>query len=144
MPAGSTIPMQSVPTSVAQGKHGEYYVGELTGFPFPTGGARIYLVNEARVPVQVFADGFTNIIDLAVGDDGSVYVLEIARDGLMAADGGNPTGELIRISPTGQRTVLMNDGLVAPGGLAIGPDNALYVSNYGTFAGTGEVIRIPL
>jgi hypothetical protein len=142
---GSKIPMQSVPTSLARGKHGESYVGELTGFPFPTGAARVYLANDARnAKPQVFAEGFTNIIDLAVGKDGRIYVLEIAKDGILAAEQGNLTGELIRISPTGQRTVLMTDGLVAPTGLAIGPDNALYVSNYGTFAGKGEVIRIPL
>jgi hypothetical protein len=145
MAPGAKIPLQSVPTSVVRGNHGEYYVGELTGFPFPPGAARVYLVNDARtVTPQVVADGFTNIIDLAVGKDGSLYVLEIAKDGLLAAGESAPTGALIKVSPTGQRTVLMTDGLVAPGGLAMGPDNALYVSNYGTFAGKGEVIRIPL
>jgi glucose/arabinose dehydrogenase len=145
MPAGSTIPMQAVPTSVARGKHGELYVGELTGFPFPPGAARVYLVNDTpNAKPVVFADGFTTIISLAVGKDGSLYVLEMARDGLLAAGESAPTGALIHISPTGERTVLMTEGLVAPAGLAIGPDNALYVSNYGTFAGKGEVIRIAL
>jgi hypothetical protein len=143
LPPGTKIPMQSVPTTVARGKHGEYYVGELTGFPFAPGAARIYLVNDTpNAKPQVFAEGFTNIIDLAVGKDGSLYVLEIAKDGLLAAGESAPTGELIRISPNGERTVLMTDGLVAPTGLAIGPDNALYVSNYGTFAGKGEILRI--
>jgi sugar lactone lactonase YvrE len=145
MPAGSTIPMQSVPNSVARGKHGEYYVGELTGFPFPAGAARVYVVRDtANARPEVFADGFTNIIDVATDKDGNLYVLEIARDGLLAADENSPTGRLTRISADGERTVLMTDGLVAPTGLAIGHDNALYVSNYGVFAGSGEVIRIPL
>jgi glucose/arabinose dehydrogenase len=145
MPAGSTIPMQSVPNSVARGKHGEYYVGELTGFPFPAGAARVYVVRDtANARPEVFADGFTNIIDVTTDKDGNLYVLEIARDGLLAADENSPTGRLTRISADGERTVLMTDGLVAPTGLAIGHDNALYVSNYGVFAGSGEVIRIPL
>lgn len=144
MAPGSKIPMQSVPTSVARGNHGEFYVGELTGFPFPNGGARVYVDNGSHgATPQVFAEGFTNVIDLAMGKDGSLYVLEIARDGLLAAGESAPTGALVKISPSGQRTTLMTDGLVAPGGLAVGPDNALYVTNYGTFAGKGEVIRIP-
>ncbi|HZS93862.1 MAG TPA: ScyD/ScyE family protein [Chloroflexota bacterium] len=143
MPAGSKIPMQAVPTAVARGLHGEYYVAELTGFPFPAGAAQVYLVNGSGHPKpQVIAGGFTNIIDLAVGKDGSLYVLEIAKDGLMAAGENGPTGALIKIAPNGQQTTLMTDGLVAPGGLAIGPDNNLYVSNYSVSAGQGEVIRI--
>jgi sugar lactone lactonase YvrE len=120
-------------------------VGELTGFPFLKGTARVSMINDRpNATPQVVADGFTNIIDLAVGKDGSLYVLEIAKDGLLAAGESAPTGQLTRISPGGGRTVLMSDGLVAPGGLTIGPDNALYVSNYGTFADKGEVIQIPL
>lgn len=146
LPDGTKIPMQSVPSTVAVGTHGEYYVGELTGFPFPVGGARVYIVKDTPgATPKVYAAGLTNVIDLAVGRDGNLYVLEIARDGLLAAEeGGTPTGALIRISPTGQQTVLMTDGLVAPTGVAVGPDNALYVSNYGVYPGKGEVLRIPL
>jgi sugar lactone lactonase YvrE len=137
--------MQSVPNSVASGRHGETYVGELTGFPFLVGAARVFVLHDAgSSKPEVYAEGFTNIIDLAVDRDGSLYVLEIAKDGLLAAGESGPTGRLTRISPTGERTVLMTDGLVAPTGLAIGPDNALYVSNYGTFASRGEIIRLPL
>jgi hypothetical protein len=80
--------MQSVPNSVAKGPHGGYYVGELTGFPFPTGGARVYLVNPGQAP-QILADAFTNIIDLALARAGSVYVLQITKDGLLAAEQGD-------------------------------------------------------
>jgi hypothetical protein len=38
----------------------------------------------------------------------------------------------------------MTEGLVAPGGVAIGPDGAAYVSNYSVFSGKGEVVRIQL
>ena len=33
--------MQAVPTSVEKGRDGWYYVSQLTGFPFPVGGASI-------------------------------------------------------------------------------------------------------
>ena len=38
------IPMDPVPTSVAIGPDGAYYVGTLTGFPFPKGGASVLKV----------------------------------------------------------------------------------------------------
>ena len=36
------IPMDPVPTSVAIGEDGTIYVGQLTGFPFPNGGASVF------------------------------------------------------------------------------------------------------
>ena len=43
-PDGKKMPMQSVPTSITRGPDGAYYVGELTGFPFPKGAAQVYRV----------------------------------------------------------------------------------------------------
>ena len=48
LPPGAQISMDTVPTSVVLGPDGAYYVGQLTGFPFPVGGANVY-----RVPVPV-------------------------------------------------------------------------------------------
>lgn len=47
---GATIPMDAVPTSVVRGPDGALYVGELTGFPFPPGGARVYRVVPGCAP----------------------------------------------------------------------------------------------
>ena len=41
LPPGTMLPMDTVPTSVAQGPDGSFYVGQLTGFPFPAGRANI-------------------------------------------------------------------------------------------------------
>lgn len=136
---GQMIPMEAVPTCVTQGPDGAYYVGQLTGFPFVPGAANIFRVEPGK-PYDVALTGFTNIIDLAFDADGNLYVLEIFANGLLS---GNPTGALIRVDPQGNRTTLASDGLVTPTGLAIGRDGAIYISNYGTQAGIGQVIRIP-
>lgn len=143
LPPGTQIPMDAVPTSVALGPDGRLYVGQLTGFPFPVGGANVY-----RVPVQggvpeIYAEGFTAIIDVAFGADGSLYVLEIAKNGLLAAFIFDDwIGALIRVAPNGTRTEIAEGALFAPGGVAVGPDGSLYVTNNSIFSASGQVLRI--
>lgn len=144
LPQGATIPMQAVPTTVVQGPDGWLYVGQLTGFPFPVGGANIYRVpSQGGVP-EVAATGFTNIIDMAFDRYGTLYVLQIGNG--LAGPGGPPLnapGKLIRVNPGGTQTVVYAD-LFYPGGLAIGPDGAAYVTNFGILPGGGQVLRIEL
>ncbi len=139
LPPGTQIPMESVPTSVVRGPDGAFYVGELTGFPFEPDSARVFRVVPGQDP-QVFADGFTNIMDIGFAADGTLYVLEIAQNGLLS---GDPTGALVRLAPDGSQTVVMSDGLFLPGGLAL-RGGAAYVSNCGVCVGDGSVLRIPL
>lgn len=139
LPPGTKIPSQAVPTSVVRGPDGAYYVGTLTGFPFAPGTARVFRVVPGKAP-KVFAAGFTNIIDLAFGRDGKLYVLEIAHNGLLS---GDQTGALIRVGRGGSQKIVASAGLTAPGGLTIRGGSA-YVSNCGTCPGTGTVVRIPL
>jgi sugar lactone lactonase YvrE len=143
LPPGTEIPMDAVPTSVAVGPDGLFYVGQLTGFPFPVGGANVYRVPPQGGAPEVHAGGFTAIVDVAFGPDGSLYVLEIAKNGLLAAFiAGDWTGALIRVAPDGTRTEIAPGSLFAPGGVAVGSDGALYVSNNSIFSGTGQVLRI--
>jgi hypothetical protein len=143
LPPGTQIPMQSVPTSVVRGPDGAFYVGELTGFPFVAGSARVHRVVPGGQP-EVVAEGFTNIVDIAFDRHGRLYVLEIDSTGL-ATPPGPPdfAGALIRVLQDGSHEVVMDEGLFGPGGLTIRGD-AAYVSNCGVCAGTGEVLRIPL
>lgn len=136
---GGPVDMESVPTSVVEGPDGSLYVGELTGFPFPVGDARVYRVPAAGGTPVVVADGFTNIIDIAIGPDGAAYVLEHDADGLL---GPGTAGRLTRIGPFGFREELAAGELVHPGGLTIGPDHAVYVTVNSASAGTGQVVRI--
>lgn len=133
---------QAVPTSVAEAANGDLFVGQLTGFPFPAGGANIFRVPAAGGTPTVLADGFTNIIDLIVGDDGNIYVLQLTSNGLASQTGPGP-GQLIRVDPlTGAKTVLLSDPLFFPGGITQGADGAFYVTNFGTAPGGGQVLRI--
>lgn len=137
---GPDIPMQAVPTSVVMGPDGQYYVSQLTGFPFPTGGANVYRVNPRTGAVSVFASGFTNIMDLAFGKNGTLYVLEIDHDGLL---GGTTDGGLFTVSRHGtkQQIALPPGTLTMPGGVAVGKDG-LYITNNSGSPGGGQVLRI--
>ena len=81
------------------------------------------------------------IIDLAIGADGAAYVLEHDIDGLL---GPSQDGRLTRVMPDGSRTVIASAGLTWPGGVAIGPDRAAYVTRKGSLPAVGDVVRIPL
>jgi hypothetical protein len=138
-PGGGDIPMQSVPTSIAEGPDGSLYVGELTGFPFPVGGARVYRVPAAGGTPEVVAEGFTNIVDIAIGRDGAAYVLELDANSLLVP---GSVGRLTKIGPFGSRTELAAGLLVNPGKMTIGADNAVYVTVNSASPGTGQVWRI--
>lgn len=138
-PGGIDVPMQAVPTSIAEGPDGSLYVGELTGFPFPVDGARVYRVPAEGGTPEVVAVGFTNIIDIAIGEDGSAYVLEHDIDGLLQP---GTVGRLTKIGAFGFRTELAAGLLDTPGKIAIGSDNAIYVTTHSSTAGAGEVLRI--
>ena len=135
---------QSVPNAVTKGSDGSFYVGELTGFPFPVGEARVYRVKPGSDKPRVYVEGFTNIIDVAVGADGSLYVLELVKKGLLQAEGpeGDFTGRLVRVRPNGDQKTVASKGLIAPSGVAVASDGTVYVSNFGVFPGKGQVVRI--
>jgi hypothetical protein len=94
------IPAQPVATSVAIGPDGAYYVGELKGFPAPTGESRVWRIEAgARHAVcgssascQVVADGFTSIIDLTFGPNGTLYVVELDEASWLAMEEGQGVG----------------------------------------------------
>jgi hypothetical protein len=146
-PDGAVIPMQAVPTGVVVGPDGFYYVSQLTGFPFPVGGAKIFRVNPRTGAFTTYASGFTNAMDLAFGPDGTLYVLEIDHDSLFPPVGPSTEGAIFAVprgGGTGQRIALPAGKLVEPGGLAVAGRKTLVVSNHGREAGTGEVLEVTL
>jgi hypothetical protein len=127
----------AVPTSVAVGPDGAYYVSELTGIPFATWNASVYRVVPGEPP-SVYIDGFRMIIDIAFDTEWNLYVLQYATT--PGALFGR-SGVLTRVAPDGTRTTVIS-GLRTPTSVAIGPDGFLYVTNLGNFPAVGEVVRI--
>ena len=148
--SGNMFPAESVPTTIATDPAGNLRVGELTGFPFVIGAARVYDVTTPGNP-QVAATGFTMIGDIDYDSQGNLYVLEIFANGETSED---PTGALYRIAPDGTRTALvdapctmappdpMAQALCLPTGMAVGPDDMVYVVNYGLMGPLANLVRI--
>ena len=126
----------AVPTRVRRGPDGVLYVSTLSGAPFATGAAAIYVVRPGQPPA-VYAGGFKTITDFVFAPDGGLYVLQFASAPVFL--GG--TGVLIHVAPNGTRTTITT-ALFQPTGLVVGDDGSVYVSNRGTSVGTGEVLRI--
>jgi hypothetical protein len=135
------VDMQAVPTSVVEGPDGAYYMSQLTGFPFPVGGANVYRIDPRTRAVRVYASGFTNIMDLDFDRSGTLYVLEIDSNGIIDPP---PNGAIHTISRSGQRrTLVPPDGtLTEPGGIAVARDGDLFVTNRSRSPDDGEVLRI--
>lgn len=135
--SGTDISLQSVPTSIAIGSDNAFYVGEFTAFPYPSNAARVYRINSNNQP-EVYLDGFTNIIDLAIDSRSNLYVLEYAANSLASA---NPIGALTRVDKDGNRTTITSE-LQFPTALTLGSDGAIYIANRGFQPESGQIIKI--
>ena len=144
------MPAEAVPTTVAIGPDGWAYVGQLIGFPGTPGTAHIWRVNpwaeDAVCDVEhqtadcsVWKSGFTSIFDIAFNDrNGTLYVYEIAENGWLAFESGFETGEFppaVLLEVKGHKIrELVRGQLSQPGGVSIGPDGAIFVTD-GMFTG---------
>jgi DNA-binding beta-propeller fold protein YncE len=116
---------QSVPSSIALGPDGAYYVGELAESS-GEGKARVWRIPAEGGTATVYRSGFTTITGVAFGPDGSLFVTEFARNFETFA------GRLVRVAPDGSRSILAGGKkLKAPTGAAVDPaTGAVYVSNF--------------
>ena len=136
------IPTQAVPTAVAVGPDQAMYVSFLTGFPFPLGGSSVLKVQQDGTS-EVYASGFTNVIDLAFGPDGTLYVLEIFHNSMLPIAlgvGSDVSGGLWSVPPGGGEPTLLSTDLMMPGGIAVGDDGTLYVTTGASIPNAGSVV----
>jgi hypothetical protein len=143
-PAGTPLPSEAVATSVTVGADGYYYVGELRGFPATPGTSQVWRIAPGSVNAvcdpeaprkgacRRYADGFTSIVDLGAGPDGSIYVVELVKRSWLQWELGlvdPPVGGLFRIRKRGRSPQeLVPDQLVLPGGVDVGKNGAVYVT----------------
>lgn len=124
-----------VPTSVEIGPDGDIYVGFLTGFPFPEGGARIERWHEGAL-AETYS-GLTAVSGLLVTADGTIYASEYG----VFNQGWGP-GRVVMVTSDGVTPLL--EGLTQPFGLAQAPDGTIVVATgANSGAGAGQVVVVP-
>ena len=115
--------IHSVPTGIAYDGH-RFFVSTLTGFPFPTGKARIYQVNMAG-EVSVYKEGFTMLTDISLDAKHQPLALQFAEFG---EQGFKPnTGRLTRVTP--DSSLVLVDKLNLPTSVAKRNANTYYVNS---------------
>jgi len=128
-----------VPTAMAF-HNGYFYVGNLDVFPI-TGKSSIYKISMAG-DIHVVDTGFSTILGVTFDKAGAMYVLENTTGNPFPTPG---TGDIIRLDPRGGRRAIVT-GLNLPTAMTFGPDEKLYVSNwgFGKGPGGGEVLQIDI
>ncbi len=145
---------EAVPTTVAVGPDGYWYVGELKGFPFTPGASRIWRIAPwardvtcdpaatASQACHLFATGFTSIVSMAFGPDGSLYVIEMVKNGVLGYFTGTDTVGALWKLRRGVKTEILPGRFTLPGGVAVSRSGNIYVTNKSVSVGTGELLRI--
>lgn len=138
--ASWSIDDNPVPTSIAFGPTGDLFVGFLSGFPFPEGGARIEQWSGGSL-VNTFS-GLNLVTDIHVDADGNLYAVELAS-GLGDRGFVPESGRVVMVSASGITPIA--EGLNFPYGMAQAPDGSLVVTINSSFtadAGQGSVIVV--
>lgn len=130
-----------VPTGLAI-ENDELLVGELTPFPGVPGAADI-LRFKRNGDIRDRVHGFTAVLGVATDAQRNLYVLESFTCATSTPCFPSPgSGQVVRVSPSGARDVIAT-GLSFPTALRMGPDGALYVSNFGYGPpNMGQLLRI--
>jgi hypothetical protein len=156
------MPAQAVATSIAIGPDGAVYAGELKGFPAPTGESKIWRIEpgtlharcgtEGETRCSVVGDGFTSIIDLQFGPDGTLYVTELDEASWAAVEILQaPTGGTINACEWGSfpfSCIEVAGGadlpfLPIPTASTIGADGQLYATVWSLVPGLADVVAVP-
>ncbi len=148
------IPAQAVPTTVAVGPDGYYYVGELKGFPAPAGESNIWRVSPDASGEEcgtgphsekLFDGGFTSIIDLVFCEDEKLYVAELDELSWFAVEvlGGGAGGTVSAIDLATLEVEVVASGIPGLTGITFGKDGTLWATTNALNPELAGVIEIP-
>jgi hypothetical protein len=144
-----------VPTAITE-RDGEFFLGNLNIFPIEPNFARILTLSHAECS-QLFIPGlqdeggtlhvvsskagFTTVVGTEFGPDGLLYVLELSD---APGNPGPGNGKVVRVRHDGTIEDVAT-GLSVPTAMTFGPDDKLFVSNFGAApAGMGQIVRITI
>jgi len=146
------IPAQPVPTSVAVGPDGSYYVGELKGFPAPLNKSRIWKIDPgtrhavcgSSPACHLVADGgFTSIIDLVFGPNGRLYVVELDEASWLAVETMQATtGSVNSCNINTWACTKVGAGIPIVTSVAFDQDGSLWAVKNALIPGAADVVRV--
>ena len=138
--SGSDTPIEMVPTGIARGPDGAFYVGVLTGFPYPRGEAVVWRIEDLNGDgdamddgeVEPFVTGLTAVTDITFGPDGTLYIAEFSTDTKAVFEGGDFAENTFShpgriLTWDGNELTVISDGVVSPTGLLVN-GSTLYIS----------------
>lgn len=132
---GEAYQSDPVPTDVEIGPDGDYYVSALPGFPENPGAGTVFRVDRATGTVVEVASGFTGTVDIAVAEDGTLYVAELFAFQVSKVEPGATAASASTFVP-------------CPTAAEIGPDGGLYVAEGGGLCSgdstPGRIVKIDL
>lgn len=149
------MPAQAVPTTVAIGPDGYFYVGELKGFPAPAGESNIWKISpdakgagcgSSPDTEKLFDGGFTSIIDMRFCADGKLYVAELDELSWFAVEvlGGGAGGRISSIDLETMEVTVIASGIPGLTGITFGKDGKLWATQNALNPELAEVREIPL
>ena len=141
---GEEIPcyVQPVPTSVAVGPDGYLFVGELTGalaggppiglsrvWKLPADATNVICTEDGSTPCNVLIDGLTSVMDVEVGPDGLLYVVELDENSWFATfPGAERAGGTVSVyTRDGEFLEDIATGLVFPSAITFDKKGNLWV-----------------
>ena len=147
---GPTV--QAVPTSVAIGPDGAWYVAELRGFPFANashvwriepGSRNVHCtIGASSGPCIDWASGLRHVVSIAFGPDGNLYASQFGPGpGPPFLPGWSTPGSVARVDSVTKGITVLYTGLEEPGGIAVDGDGTIYITNKSTSA-DGELLRL--
>ncbi len=123
---GETFHGEPVPTDIEVGPDGKWYVSTLPGFPENFGAGAIWRIDPRTGATEMVADGLAGPVDIAVADDGTIWVAELFGFQISKIVGG---------------VVVDSTFAHSPGAIEIAPDGTIYATT-GVFTPNGAVVIV--